>query len=356
MEDFDSYYFPRQKSKSIQGGGTVVLVRRKFHKFVTFVNNQYDTIIWLKIQGPLCSLNSDLYLGCVYIPPNNSSFHRVYNCDIFNELESQITTYLAKGKVMLLGDINARTSNRDDFIFNDFINCDILSEVIELLTYEIDKPLPVRINPDKVVNEYGSKLLSLCKSSGLRILNGRHKHALDRDYTFCGGRGLSVVDYFISTPDIFDITEKFIVSSFTTFSDHAPLHVELQCSMLEFEKPTVESDLHTSRKCRWNPDYYDEAKGVLLSCLENLNITSESVDVECQNTIDTAVDQFTSQLSKAFEPFFEIKIKPVNKHRKTAYSTVTSIDKPWWTAEAQRKYNTYRRDLFLFNRNKTINP
>lgn len=116
---------------------------------------------------------------------------------------------------------------------------------------------------------------------------------------------------------------------------------------------TVESDLHTSRKCRWNPDYYDEAKGVLLSCLENLNITSESVDVECQNTIDTAVDQFTSQLSKAFEPFFEIKIKPVNKHRKTAYSTVMSIDKPWWTAEAQRKYNTYRRDLFLFNRNKT---
>lgn len=36
IEDFDSYYFPRQKSKSIQGGGTVVLVRRKFHKFVTF--------------------------------------------------------------------------------------------------------------------------------------------------------------------------------------------------------------------------------------------------------------------------------------------------------------------------------
>lgn len=77
--------------------------------------------------------------------------------------------------------------------------------------------------------------------------------------------------------------------------------------MVEFEQPTVESELHTSRKFRWNPDYYDEAKGVLLSCLENLNITSESVDVECQNTIDTAVDQFTSQLSKAFEPYFEIK-------------------------------------------------
>lgn len=120
--------------------------------------------------------------------------------------------------------MNARTSNRVDFIFNDLINCDTVSEVFELLTYEIDKPVPARINPDKIVNEYRSKLQSLCKSSGLRILNGRHKHALDREYTFCGGRGLSVVDYFISTPDIFDITEKFIVSSFTTFWDHAPLY------------------------------------------------------------------------------------------------------------------------------------
>lgn len=220
IEDFDYHYFPRQKSKSVQGGGTVILVRKKIHKYVTLVNNQYDTIIWLRIRGLLYNLSSDLYLGCVYIPPNNSSFYRLYDCDLLNELETQITTYLDRGKVRLLEDFNARTSNRDDFIASDIINDNILSEVSELLTYEMDEILPLRVNPDKVVNDYGSKLLSLCKSSGLRILNGRHKEAMDRDYTFMG-----VVDYCISTPDVFHITEQFIVSNFTVFSDHSPLHI-----------------------------------------------------------------------------------------------------------------------------------
>ena len=38
---------------------------------------------------------------------------------------------------------------------------------------------------------------------------------------------MSVIDYFISTPDIFQIVDQFIVSNFTVYSDHAPLHVKL---------------------------------------------------------------------------------------------------------------------------------
>ena len=38
---------------------------------------------------------------------------------------------------------------------------------------------------------------------------------------------MSVIDYFISTPDIFQIVDQFIVSNFTEYSDHAPLHVKL---------------------------------------------------------------------------------------------------------------------------------
>lgn len=38
-------------------------------------NNQYETIIWLKIRGPRYNFSSDLYSGCVYIPLTNSSFY-----------------------------------------------------------------------------------------------------------------------------------------------------------------------------------------------------------------------------------------------------------------------------------------
>ena len=45
-------------------------------------------------------------------------------------------------------------------------NCD-------LFTYIPDAIMPDRTNLDPVVNEYGLKLISMCKSSGLRIQNGR---------------------------------------------------------------------------------------------------------------------------------------------------------------------------------------
>lgn len=102
----------------------------------------------------------------------------------------------------------------------------------------------------------------------------------------------------------FDITEnlKFIAPRFTSFADHASLHVELQFSRWNSRNPhTVDTEIHTSRKFRWNPNNYDEAKCVLLSYLENLNFTSESVDVECQNTIHKAVEQVTLHLFKALK-------------------------------------------------------
>jgi hypothetical protein len=55
------------------------------------------------------------------------------------------------------------------------------------------------MNPDKSRNEYGFKLLKLCKSTGLRILNGRHGSGFANDYTYCGATSLSVIDYLIST-------------------------------------------------------------------------------------------------------------------------------------------------------------
>ena len=191
---------------------------------MSLLKNKFDSIIWLQIQN-LYNQQEPIFLGCVYIPPCNSSFYKQYDCGIFMEFEMQISMFSSKGNVIVIGDFNARTSDKDDFITNDVIQNDIHREVSEILTYETDTVLPTRVNPDKTVNGYGRKLLSLCKSSGLRILNGRHNHGLDIGYTFMGARGLSVVDYCISTPNAFHLIEKFIISNFTTFSDHAPLHL-----------------------------------------------------------------------------------------------------------------------------------
>ena len=351
-DDFDCFYFPRLKSRSVQGGGTVILIRNKFKKYISFEKNQFDTIIWLKISRHMIHLQEDLYVGCVYLPPHNSSFHQLYDCEVFLELEEQIATFMSEGKVLLLGDFNARTSNRDDFIGDDILDNTILKEVTELLTYELDSVLSVRKNPDDTVNDYGVKLLNMCKSSGLRILNGRHKLQMDSDFSFMGARGCSVVDYCISTPDIFNLIDKFIVSSFTTWSDHAPLHLQIQ-SEISTAISRYDSRTATSRTFKWNSNYIEEARNALQTSLNALYIAVETPEVECQETIDSAVDLFTTELSDVMAPLFELKNRTTSDRSRYVYSSRTPIDKPWVTPELKRMYCVYRNDLREFNSSKT---
>jgi hypothetical protein len=108
-----------------------------------------------------------------------------------------------KRKTCLVGDLNSRTADYDDFITDDSVHSSLQDRLNNLFTYTNDLCLSKRMNPDKSRNEYGSKLLKLCKSTGLRILNGRHGSGFANDYAYCGATSLSVIDYLIST-SIFD--------------------------------------------------------------------------------------------------------------------------------------------------------
>lgn len=62
-----------------------------------------------------------IYTFDVYIPSNDSSIYQLHECDLFFELETQknhISNFINWRKVILLEDLNARSSNRDDFIAN----------------------------------------------------------------------------------------------------------------------------------------------------------------------------------------------------------------------------------------------
>ena len=113
----------------------------------------HDIVIWLKLDKCLFQSLVDIYLACVYIPPSSSTFYQTYDCDIFADIENQIVEYMNVGKIMLIGDTNARTSNANDFILNDVLHDDVLRDLGEVLFYGLDSSLPVRVNPDNVVND-----------------------------------------------------------------------------------------------------------------------------------------------------------------------------------------------------------
>ena len=77
------------------------------------------------------------------------------------------------GTVSVTGDLNGRVGTEKDCIVSDIFN-KLLLDAIEFLEYETDELFPNRLTEDlKSPNSFSSRILELCKSSGLRICNGR---------------------------------------------------------------------------------------------------------------------------------------------------------------------------------------
>lgn len=158
-----------------------------------------------------------------YLPPENSVFYEHFNIDtcIFQLLEESISKYKNMGSVYVTGDLNARTGVRNDYITDDFLKYVVSDGNLPFL-YEDTEVLCERKNQDKHINNYGRKLLELCKSSGLRIVNGRHPGDVPGDYTFFCSRGNSVIDYLLTESSLFFSIGHFSTGVFNIFSDHSP--------------------------------------------------------------------------------------------------------------------------------------
>ena len=76
---------------------------------------------------------------------------------------------------------------------------------------------------DNEINNHGKRLLEICRSSDLRIVNGTvNGDSLGRP-TFHGRNGISVIDYAICDQDLFTHIANFIVKEPLCLSDHSPI-------------------------------------------------------------------------------------------------------------------------------------
>ena len=223
-----------------------------------------------------------------------------------------------------------------------------------------------RINPDPTVNDFGFKLLTLCKSSGLRILNGRHPDGNSNDFIFAGSRGLSVVDYIVTTPDIFPYLKSFEVADFNIFSDHAPLYSVLQCKTIPVKKKDAISHSYSSlRTFKWSDDNLHIAREALLVNMDELNHTLDNLtDDSAQNSIDDSINRFSSVLTNIMSPFFEVKNSndprsnsfpsSASTHSYRVQPSVPHVDKPWFTDELKNIRRIYLTALRTFNSDKSV--
>ena len=93
-------------------------------------------------------------------------------------------------------DWNSRCGIAADFIESTIIDKTLHSHILSVLSYIPDEEITKRRTEDKnTINSNGRALISLCKSTQLRILNGRSSDDKTGKMTFCNSRGTSLIDY-----------------------------------------------------------------------------------------------------------------------------------------------------------------
>ena len=203
----------------------------------------------------------DLYICGLYIPPNNSNY---YYPELFEELEKDILNFATKGSLLLMGDFNARTGKYSDSVCHEGNNI-IVNDQSEY-SY-----CPIRRNSyDNELNSHGKRLLDICGSADLKILNGRVSGDTLGRATFHGRNGISVVDYAICDQDTLSNVANFVVKQPCSLSDHSSiitwLNINTNISKLE---PSHENNRLSRLPLQflWEKDSAPKFKDILRSAI-----------------------------------------------------------------------------------------
>ena len=141
-------------------------------------------------------------------------------------IQSDIAHFSDKGKVILIGDWNGRTGRAKDFVEKDDFVDDLLP-----IDYIVDNEEDEirRESEDALVipDKFGKCLLDICKSTNMRILNGRFGAASSK-FTCNNWNGSSVVDYAIVSTEVLKKNKIFEVGEEIDESDHCMIQLMIQ--------------------------------------------------------------------------------------------------------------------------------
>jgi len=304
-----------RSTKSKRGqGGVSVLIKNKHSDLVFHIKSASPNIIWCHLKRQLFGINSDIYLAAVYLPPLQSQ--RKAGEDVLSVLEQEIHKYSKQGKIILLGDLNARTGTLNDFIENDC--CDFLPDDD---AYNLDKNWPKRNNEDYTVNKLGGEVLRLCVGNKLRILNGRATGDLDGKLTSYQSNGASTVDYGIVSEDLQNTVLGFQIQHLTPYSDHCPIVLKLASSNRDIMN--YNASKNSRRKGAFPQNSFtkflwkSECKDKFISALSSIDIQDrlQSFNAAHHSSIDDEISQFNQILKSVAK----LSLETSRKTRKCNY-------------------------------------
>ena len=238
--DIDGYeHFAKYRKKKLkarrESGGLVTYFKKSVVKGVHEEVWDNEDGMCFRLDKGFFGWDQDVFLLCVYMRSSVSTREDV-NVDIncYELLLDQIACVSDRGSVCVLGDMNGRTTDtaevnvydvNDEFIdqFNVLGNENVITS-----NDFIKNGMSVeRHNSDTVYNDYGKKMIDLCRTCNLAILNGRSGHDLGiGKKTFFGPldafgrRGSSTIDYVLCCKSMLYKITNFKIHNENIFSDH----------------------------------------------------------------------------------------------------------------------------------------
>ncbi|XP_055907465.1 uncharacterized protein LOC129942508 [Eupeodes corollae] len=158
------------------------------------------------------------------------------NCNKWAQDFSSLYNFLLefeKEDLMIIGDFNGRVGNSQ-----------ILNEEPEFLPDSIKN---VRSATDEVLDGNGKKLVEMCESIGLTLLNGRTNGDTNGNFTFIRGTACSTIDYCLAKGIWLKYIADFIVNELT-YSDHLPISVQVDIKLQQDSQPKQQ---YLLPKLRW---------------------------------------------------------------------------------------------------------
>ena len=218
-----SFSAPRQAGERARGGVAAYLADSLPCTATVWRRRAANGVLWLRLRG-VRGLASDLLLATCYLPPRGSGGCPGDTTQWWAALEDDCAQAEALGLVLVVGDFNARTATQPDWPHND-----------------VTRP---RRSEDQVFDARGGQLLGLCKSTGLRICNGRVAGDERGSITSRGttGAGRAVVDYLLACPRLLPLVQRLSVSQAPLAGlDHCALRIDisLQAALGEEAPPFV---------------------------------------------------------------------------------------------------------------------
>lgn len=315
-------------------GGVMILVRKLLSHLIEKINVDLENIVVLKMKKDLMQSEKDIILIGCYLPPIDSKFWSVAQngtgFDVIEKCVLCVCEKIADFHLMLFGDFNARTGNRNSSSAPD--DFDILS--VDNVTFQ-------RSSQDNLVNEYGEQLLEFCNTLDCIILNGLSSHKFDDSCTFISALGSSVIDYFIISRELFNKVEIISLKIENRLeSDHLPVTLTINTYDIQLKREQTKDEY--VKKIVWDVNKVAD----FITCLNS---------EEAQTLLDAAQNCLETDIDKALDLFTNYMLKASECMKKNICTTRKRKGAPWYDKQCRELKILVNRKLRVFRRSRQTN-